>query len=589
MFLVVADTAQIQPYIFGSNRLRENIGASYLVAQAMGDWARQALPKPNNLDPNTLAIVADSTIEQNNLAAELLYAGGGNVVALFREQQAVEDFERRLSFTILREAPGLNIVLAWEEFDAKGTRTLPDVLKAVFEKLAGEKRCRTLETPLLGLSVSAACRSTGLPAIGLTATESPGGNVRRVRPIGEEEVMPASAEILAKLAVATPHNRQPGQADQRLNKDIPPQQGYAYPRQFDELGRAAGEQSYLAVVHADGNSMGDRIAAIGNRFRGNGQDRAYIEALRAFSAAVETAAQNALRETVRHLEKDILPGKNSGEPEIRHEIEEAEGRAQEIACIRLAQEEGTGAYLLPFRPLVFGGDDVTFVCDGRLGISLALAYLRYFEAFTQDMPDGRGAITACAGIAIVKTHYPFARAYSLAEELCRAAKRRRKEIQAQKPDWDGACLDWHFALSGLAGDLKEIRRREYSAAEGAMTLRPVTLDDTYPSLQRWGVVERGLHAFQRAPWAGRRNKIKALRDALREGGEAVKYFLLKFNEGQDLPPVTQAGPDSGERLQQTGWQEGRCVYFDAIELADWFIPLKAPGQEGDSNATPDNA
>jgi hypothetical protein len=30
MHLVVVDTAQIQPYIFGSNRLRENIGASHL-------------------------------------------------------------------------------------------------------------------------------------------------------------------------------------------------------------------------------------------------------------------------------------------------------------------------------------------------------------------------------------------------------------------------------------------------------------------------------------------------------------------------------------------------------------------------------
>lgn len=38
MQLLILDTSQIQPYVFGSNRLRENIGASYLVAQATGQW-----------------------------------------------------------------------------------------------------------------------------------------------------------------------------------------------------------------------------------------------------------------------------------------------------------------------------------------------------------------------------------------------------------------------------------------------------------------------------------------------------------------------------------------------------------------------
>lgn len=33
-WLVIVDTTGIQSYIFGSNRLRENVGASYLVHQA---------------------------------------------------------------------------------------------------------------------------------------------------------------------------------------------------------------------------------------------------------------------------------------------------------------------------------------------------------------------------------------------------------------------------------------------------------------------------------------------------------------------------------------------------------------------------
>ena len=41
----IIDTTGIQPYIFGSNRLRENIGASFLIAEATKQWVEQALIK----------------------------------------------------------------------------------------------------------------------------------------------------------------------------------------------------------------------------------------------------------------------------------------------------------------------------------------------------------------------------------------------------------------------------------------------------------------------------------------------------------------------------------------------------------------
>ena len=36
--------------------------------------------------------------------------------------------------------------------------------------------------------------------------------------------------------------------------------------------------------------------------------------------------------------------------------------------------------IFPLRPIVFGGDDLTFVCHGRIGLALAARYLQYFEA-----------------------------------------------------------------------------------------------------------------------------------------------------------------------------------------------------------------
>ena len=42
-YLLLIDTTQTQRYIFSSNRMRENIGASYLIAKATTEWVFQAI------------------------------------------------------------------------------------------------------------------------------------------------------------------------------------------------------------------------------------------------------------------------------------------------------------------------------------------------------------------------------------------------------------------------------------------------------------------------------------------------------------------------------------------------------------------
>jgi hypothetical protein len=236
-------------------------------------------------------------------------------------------------------------------------------------------------------------------------------------------------------------------------------------------------------------------------------------------------------------------------------------------------KQGTG-YYLPFRPIVFGGDDVTFVCDGRLGLSLALEYMRQFAVHAANLPDGQGGATASAGVAIVKSHYPFAQAYSISEELAKSAKAYRHEKGLS------ACLDWHFARSGIVGTVEQVRNREYRVREkDSLILRPVTLGSNAKEAHRaWPVVEEGVVVFQdlRRPghtsgpdWSSRRNKVKALRETLREGPESVKKFRAKFNNEQLLPVVAE----SMSSWPETGWQGNFCGYFDAIEMMDWFIPL----------------
>jgi hypothetical protein len=572
MWLVVVDTMQIQPYIFGSNRLRENVGASYLVDAATRDWAFEAVEKAakeagagkTNIGPQVKLLVDSLEADQknaprieNDLDAEVWYAGGGNFVVFFKDKEQVEKFNQELSLHVLREAPGLQLVIAQVEMDWDKD-VLSNELDKVMSTLTVRKRNHTWSAPLLGLSVTLSCRSTSLPATTM------------VQGIRGEPNYPAADEIWAKVDVATPRESNTSQADERLQKVIGRAGEYRYPADFDDLGATRGEYSHIAVVHADGNGMGQRIRAIGDQYTKQDENRAFVLELRQFSIDVEEAARRTLKTVLDKLVEQI----DDKDKVIVHQL-------TENTSIRIELAKKDGKYYLPLRPIVFGGDDVTFVCDGRLGLSLATTYLQEFENETRGLGKSGGRLTACAGVAIVKSHYPFARAYELTIGLTGSAKSYRAELARlsasnRSDSTVGSCLDWHFALSGLSGSIEDIRNREYQVRERCLTLRPVTLNTNLDAGEHaWPVVWKGIEAFQKKEWVERRNKIKALRDALREGRSAVEHFIVTFNDRKPLPQVL---PGMDE-WPLTGWQGNYCGYFDAIELADWFIPLEGAAHE----------
>jgi hypothetical protein len=227
--------------------------------------------------------------------------------------------------------------------------------------------------------------------------------------------------------------------------------------------------------------------------------------------------------------------------------------------------------ILPFRPIVYGGDDVTFVCDGRLGLALAAIYLEEWERVTKESTT-IGAAYACAGVAIVKSHYPFVRAYTLAGTLCAGAKKAVREAVRDHPELTGAsALDWHFAMSGIGGTITQIREREYQGKAGSLHLRPVALHAPIlkPNWYTWATFDRVTRTFQSNPdWRDRRNKVKELREILREEPVAVERFLHAFTL-KELPLLDAAKA----ALQQTGWDGAICGYFDPIEALDFYLPL----------------
>lgn len=583
-YLVVVDTTQIQPYIFASNRLAENIGASWLVKQATGAWALEAIAqvahRHNIVDAASCQLDPKRNIEHNDLDAEVIYATGGNMLALFKDEALARQFVRQHSRRALCAAPGLTLLFSVQCFDWSDQPSQPfdwsahpdgagfdpqrhsaglyQAVQRAFADLDRQKASRAFDAPLLGVGVTAACRSTGLPANAIFS-------------YGEDRDLPLSLGIVAKLCAAefaTDELRH--QFSKAIAGDLD------FPSDLDQLGRTRGEQSFIAIVHADGNGFGEGMKRLGQRHAHD--NRAYINAMRARSQALQQAAETTMSQMLDSLCDFVRQVER---------LREQRKHPWAVEPPELYPASPTKKYL-PFRPLIIGGDDTTFVCDARLALSLAVEYLTLFadqakhtmEQFGVLLPDERPS--ACAGIVMVKSRFPFSRAYQLADGLCRNAKRFRAQEQARTKQPQGAYLDWHIALTGLVDDISSLRRREYHTPHGSLTLRPVRL--TIGRLDQpldnntardWTVVERVTRAFQKAEWSQRRNKVKALREALRQGPNSVERFLAIYSSAS-LPELVES--DQGTH-RRTGWLEGdstpaRCAYFDAIELMDVYLPIE---------------
>ncbi len=490
--LSLYDLTSIQSYVFGSNRLAANLGASWLSRTALEAWLREAARKSG---------------------ADVLWSGGGNAMvcsAGFDEARAVAT---HLSRRLLDDAPGLNVMCAHEIWVAG------EAFTAANDRLQRDLRRRKQETlPAAvfgGAGVCERCVETGDPVP--VASRDPTGAILAARLRASEH-----AEGALRTALGT----------------LP--SGLTWSRDVDRLGRSRGDRSIVGVVHFDGNRMGDRF----QRAASDG-----IEKLVALSGQVERAGIEALQTALAPLL----------DPSRLDSLENDEEHGFQLF------RDPAGSRVVPVRPIVYGGDDITLICDGRLAVDLGARLLQAWHEHSTIL-DG-GAAHACVGVALADSHFPFFRAYELAERLCTGAKRWLQEQGAHS----ASALDWSLVAGGGA-ELTDPRR-------GDSTARPYvvgTLPAGLPAHRGWNWFRRELvDAWIDAGAA--HSQIKGLGEALwadlQSGAatrHAVEHLLARWEQrGLQLPV-----PDG---VTQTHGLIGReTPYLDAVELLDRVLPSSHP-------------
>lgn len=544
--VVYIKTSGIQAYIFSSNRLRENIGASYSI--------KQATSEPS--------VVIDGWINPPEAEAQVIFAGGGKACILFYAKAHAQQWVRQYSLRMLNEAVGLRFAVGIStEFDYKFDNN--DIKCYIKQAQADVNRAQNAynTTPAtLGLGVTVACRATGL-----VATQQ-GNQVAGVPQ--DPGDYPMSREIVAKtqLASKTRDAVDPAMADllHQIDAFKLINQEYSIPRDFDDFGRIVGKYSYLAVVHADGNGIGNLVRMLSYIDTSN---KRYIDFYRALSQLINRLGALAMNKSVEFLRTIIT---NDTFKELTHHLE---------------IDRDTKIPFFPLRPLVYGGDDITFVCDARVAFYVTEVLLEQFtvqsgqlitelkQKFPEESSSFPKQLSACAGITIFRTHYPFARAYDLADELCRSAKQLSETVS----DKQASALDWQIAPSGRIDKLEALRNTEYSlSAIESLTLRPVMLEQTTQTWRTWANVKHAVQGFSPI-WQERRSKLIAFQDINRQGSQATKQWQTNLRAPLTLPQF--AGLDHQEAWAVDDLDQSRPVakqlacYFDVIELMEHYPPL----------------
>ncbi|GAB4263966.1 Cas10/Cmr2 second palm domain-containing protein [Thermincola ferriacetica] len=544
---VLLDTVSIQKYIFAGNMLRENLGASALVRSIYGKPLQDALEQTTGMgynieawkkDPDRVLIKDDPSIP-----AEIGYVGGGNALLFFGGPDSADRaraFVRNWTERLLETAPGLSTAVGLKEdfdfADIKGQ------MKQLHQNLAANKNKYFPVTTFVKHGITRDCPRSGGAAETVVRTWKPDGGV---------ETEYVSWEFKAKLE----KEENDVSWDWLLPGELADR--FCFTNELGELGQVEGE-SHIAVIHIDGNLMSQVFESC-----------ATLEEKRRLSLAVNDTAEEAFAAALQEIWADggihdLIFGENS---------------------VFRIKPDTRGRKKLPVRPIILEGDDMTFVTEARLGLYLAEKVIACFTTRGKENLRARNlsgkVLSASGGVAIVKTKYPFYRAYTLAEELCANAKKRARFSP------DTSWLDFYIAYGSFSGELERIRKKHYYIdGLGLLYFGPYQVggnpDDEAHCMDN---LRRGIAEFSK-PDKWPRSKAKKIRELLFAGPDAVREYMA--DTGISLPVVR--GKYNYHTIDAAGWGPAGAPhqaasykatpYLDMLDLTD-FYPPELLGKWGD--------
>lgn len=367
-YLYGAAVQGIQGFIFQTSKLTEIVGASELVEQIC-----------------TTKFWEVAGIEEDD--ENIILNAAGNIKYIFESKEKCEAFVRVFPKDVMEMAPGITISQAVVDIQ----KEKENAYQILENRLRVQRNKSISITHAVGLMVTETARRTGGVGVDYGNGKDKGKVVDNGQFLKAKASEKANKKLLRKIV---------GEQGNLIEK---------FPYDIGDISAKEENKSWVAVIHADGNNLGQLII---DMTRGISQEASFL-AIKNFSKILNDTTEKA--------------AKNAFEKVITSKVIEDSKKGK-----------------IPFRPVVLGGDDLTAIIRADLALDYAESFLKAFEALSknnfknfakennlENNPFENG-LTACAGIAYIKANYPFHYGVTLAETLCKEAKRISKDIDKKQ-------------------------------------------------------------------------------------------------------------------------------------------------------------
>lgn len=364
-YLYMFKASGLQRYIFATQPLREAIGASQLIIELTEDYLPKTLKKLGIDD-----------------RCKTIQRAAGSAILEFDDEESLRKLYALWPLLVGEIAPGLVI----DQWAVERSANLFADLQRGWDALRAK---RNIAPPPLPEVAPVVRRS-----------EDSGQAAVAANPSSRSGVVDAAS--LRKLNIADAH--QGSAAGVQTQEVNPSWEHREWAQQLSHI--AHGEDSFMAVIHADGNRIGGFLIEVARSIDdADLSDDEVGNFYGDFATALNESTKKAVIDALQCLEEDDDDAAYQGDT-------------------------------LPARPVVVGGDDVTLIVPADRAVAIVERFLQAFEEHTTDMIDDlrqdygsvqalseRDHFTACAGIVFQKQKYPLLQGYELSEHLCGFAKK----------------------------------------------------------------------------------------------------------------------------------------------------------------------
>jgi hypothetical protein len=522
----------IQRWVLEGGRLRDIAASSNLLARAA-----------SSDDSDILQEVLDQT----GFTPEFSRRAGG--AFMLHYSTATEDaqfarFRALWRLTFMQIAPGLEYVESFGHGDTpiKARENAYDSSLQKRHKAGRENSAASLMP--LGHPFAALAQRTGRPATETAEYEDD----------GEERIdLITGAKRKASVGIGA------------LETKFCQSQNFRWPDQMeaDRYGQATlfpfeGDEQWIAVVHADISALGEFYKAVGSAAAQLSDASAGLAMALGAAKAIESSLIAAAQKATEHTLLDV---------------------AKKCAGI------------MPARPVLLGGDDVTMIVRGDLALPFINRFLIELEDVSEvklkDFADAHGIstddrkdlavrLTATAGIAFGKSKQPFFRLLDLAESLCGFAKKvaKAKRNRKRSPSLVAFHRVTESALVADAGDLID----RLTLTDGRkLTMQPYrvgSIEVDIPRLDQLEQLKQLLYEDVLKSGALRELRSLLLQDLNDQADEALRRWcvMAKKHSGKAFAEFEQLMLKSCGNVRamegvfaSDGPNSGSTPLFDALE------------------------